>query len=79
MLQCGIGNVEQKEGVPRSGKEKVHRGIADIPCSLLRTHAGAAERCGKEGTAERNHCVLSMTPTPCTTQSWWVEEPGVKE
>jgi len=71
--------VEQKERIPRSGKEEVHHGRADIPCSLWRTCAGAAERCEKEGAAERNHCVLTMTPTPCTAQSWRVEESGVRE
>jgi len=37
----------------------------DSICSLWKAHAGADEKCEKEGVAERNHYVLTiLSPSP---------------
>lgn len=33
-------------------------------CGPLKAHAGAEEKSEKEGAAEKNHCMLTITPYP---------------
>lgn len=40
-------------------------GIYIAYCLSRRTHAGTEERCEEEGMREKNHHILTITPSPC--------------